>query len=149
MPTDYAFDVFLSYARADDELFVRKLYERLTAKDLTVWYDHKKMTNSGGEFPQHLTNSVLASKRLLLILGPNALTSDYVTKEWQTAFNANTGIPIIPLLRGVDLADLPPKLTKIDTLDFSDDAQFEHKLNYLLRQINEAVAPLGDLHGIS
>lgn len=138
--------IFLSYARKDDEPFVRKLYDALTAKGLNVWYDREKMPNRGLTFSENIKRAVLDSRRLALIVGPAALTSDYVTKEWRTAFSAC--IPVIPIMRLGDYANLPPELALTDAPDFRDDAKFDHRLGYLLRQIAEDVPPPGDLHGL-
>ena len=36
-------DIFLSYARSDDEPFVKRLYEDLTGNGYTVWWDRVAM----------------------------------------------------------------------------------------------------------
>jgi hypothetical protein len=44
------FTIFLSYARADDEPFVRRLYDDLTAQGFRVWFDRENMPNRGLSF---------------------------------------------------------------------------------------------------
>lgn len=139
-------DLFLSYARADDEPFVRRLYDALITEGVTVWYDREAMPNRGLNFSENIKRAVLDSKRLALIVGPHALTSEYVTKEWKTAESAC--IPVIPLMRLSDYKDLPPELAGVDAPDFRDDVKFDHWLNYLLRQIADDVPPPGNVHGL-
>jgi tetratricopeptide (TPR) repeat protein len=150
-------DLFLSYARNDDEPFVRRLYEALTARGLDVFFDRERLPNPGTEFPESLRNAVLSSKRLALIVGPVALESAFVTKEWRTAATSPDCIPIIPLLRvplspgkpNEDFALLPEGMRKIDTIDFRDNKQFDEKLAYLVRQLSEEPGPPAQKHGLA
>ena len=43
-------DLFLSYARGDDEPFVACLYRDLTAEGFGVWWDRESMPNRGLKF---------------------------------------------------------------------------------------------------
>lgn len=148
------YDVFLSYARADDDpdydnptkSFMRRLYNALTAEGFDVWWDRESMPNRGLTFSEDIQRAVKASRRLILIVGPCALTSEYVTKEWHTALLPDVCVPVKPILRKSDYTDLPAELAGIDTPDFRNDGEFENKLNYLVRQLNEEVPPPGRLH---
>ncbi|MBO9310572.1 MAG: toll/interleukin-1 receptor domain-containing protein, partial [Chloroflexi bacterium] len=43
LPSPGAPNLFLSYARADDEPFVKRLYNDLTAQGFRVWFDREHM----------------------------------------------------------------------------------------------------------
>jgi hypothetical protein len=48
--------LFLSYARGDDEPFVKRLYKDLTAKGLNVWWDRVAMPSRALTFLQEIRN---------------------------------------------------------------------------------------------
>lgn len=73
--------IFLSYARGDDEPFVRRLYEDLTAHGFDVWFDRVSMPSRQLTFFQEIRDAIAARDRLLLVIGPEATTSEYVTQE--------------------------------------------------------------------
>lgn len=73
MPT-----VFLSYARGDDEPFVRRLYDDLTAHGFTVWFDRVSMPSRNLTFHQEIRDAIAARERLVLVVGPKAAVSDHV-----------------------------------------------------------------------
>ena len=92
--------LFLSYARGDDEPFVRKLYEHLTARGFDVWFDRVSMPSRLLTFHQEIRDAIAGRDRLILVVGPKAVTSDYVTQEWQFAyFAANKCVNAIVRLR--------------------------------------------------
>jgi len=77
--------IFLSYARGDDEPFVARLHADLTARGFDVWWDRASMPARGLTFLHEIRDAIDARKRFLLVLGPKAITSDYVIAEWQHA----------------------------------------------------------------
>jgi hypothetical protein len=46
--------IFLSYARADDEAFVRRLYADLTSAGFDVWFDRVSMPSRQQPFRQEI-----------------------------------------------------------------------------------------------
>ena len=78
--------LFLSYARDDDEPFVKRLYESLKAKGFEVWFDRVSMPARALSFTQEIQDAVAASDRLVLVIGPRAVSSDYVAGEWRFAY---------------------------------------------------------------
>ena len=153
--------VFLSYARGDDEPFVRKLYEDLKRReDVTgqplfrVWYDREDMPSRQLTFHHEIRTAVNACDRLLLVVGPKAVESDYVAQEWQFAhFVANKCVNPILRLDGeapdgskVDGYDLIPEaVNKVDAQDFRDDSQYTQHFETLVRQLSEPLPPVGEL----
>ncbi len=93
--------LFLSYARGDDEPFVRRLYDALTARGFDVWFDRVHMPSRGLTFHQELREAVAARDRLLLVVGPSAVSSAYVQQEWQFAWFEADKV-VTPILRQGD-----------------------------------------------
>ena len=59
--------VFISYARADDEDFVRRLQQDLTTKHhINVWWDREAMESRGRTFLQELRDAIEASDRVIV-----------------------------------------------------------------------------------
>jgi DnaJ-domain-containing protein 1 len=63
--------IFLSYARADDEPFVKQLYQDLTKKGIDVWWDRKAMESRGRTFLQELRDAIEGLDHLIAVIGPN------------------------------------------------------------------------------
>ena len=137
--------VFISYARADDEPFVEKLYNDLK-DEFDVWWDRVSMPNRGLTFLQEIREAIDWSDRLVLVAGPKAFQSDYVRDEWQYAYNTYKGINIV--LRIGDYQDLPEKLGVFDAPDFREDGEYEERLRTLKRQLEEPVAPIGNFYNV-
>lgn len=65
--------IFLSYARTDDEPFVKKLYESLTDHGLTVWFDRVSMPSRGLSFLQEIRDTISYIDQLILVMGTNSV----------------------------------------------------------------------------
>jgi WD40 repeat protein len=147
--------IFLSYARDDDERFVWRLYEGLKSAGLEdLWFDQVSMPSRQLTFLQEIRDAVNDCDRLILVIGPNAVTSDYVTQEWRFAyFNAIRCVNPVVRLDGLDSAGkkidayslIPEDLRLFHAEDFRDDTQFDAHLANLIRQINDPVPPVGKL----
>jgi hypothetical protein len=61
-------DLFLSWARGDDESFVTRLYGDLSV-GWKVWWDRASMPSRGLKFTQEIRDAIDNSDRLLLISG--------------------------------------------------------------------------------
>src|SRR5262249_32263482 len=89
---------FISYARADDEPFVKQLHGDLTKRGIDVWWDRKAMEDRGRTFLQEIRDAISTSDRVLAVIGPRATTSDYVRSEWEHALLfSKTVVPILRL----------------------------------------------------
>jgi WD40 repeat protein len=150
--------IFLSYARNDDEAFVRRLHADLTAAGFDVWFDRVSMPSRQLTFHQEIRDAIAARDRLLLVIGPGAIASDYVTQEWRFAyFEAGKCVnPIVRLNdRGADGAVIdgyeliPEDLRLLHAEDFrpnaNNDAHYDTHLANLIRQLSEALPPVGKL----
>ncbi|HMS83578.1 MAG TPA: NB-ARC domain-containing protein [Nitrospira sp.] len=136
-------DVFLSYARGDDEAFVKRLYKDLTSRGVAVWWDRVSMPSRALTFLQEIRDAVDKAGRLIVVIGPKATTSDYVCAEWKHALNfANV---VIPILRLGDYEHLPEELSQLHCLDFRVGRKYDEALGELLRILKDPVPPLGPL----
>ena len=143
--------VFLSYARADDEPFVKRLYEYLTAHGFEVWWDREKMPSRGLSFLPEIRDAVAGSDRLVLVIGPGAIKSDYVRAEWEYALSAC--IPVTPLLHLTDgsekpYAIIPAALGGLHCPDCREARPEAEAFAEIARVLHEPAAPLGALHGV-
>lgn len=146
MPTPLP-TIFLSYARGDDEPFVRRLKEDLTARGFEVWFDRDSMPSRGLTFHQEIRDAVAAHDRLLLVVGPWAAASEYVRQEWQFAWFEAEKV-VTPILRLGDFPIIPDELKLLHCEDFREDTAYETHLNQLVRILREPIPPLGKLIGV-
>src|SRR6188472_4041094 len=71
-------DVFLSYAREDNDL-AERLANALTASGVTVWWDHK--IESGERFPQIIELELAAAKFVVVLWSRASIGSEWVGNE--------------------------------------------------------------------
>jgi WD40 repeat protein len=135
--------LFVSDGRGDDEPFVERLYQDLSARGFEVWWDRQSMPGRALTFLQEIRDAITARDRFVLVVGPKAVTSDYVRAEWLYALEI--GKAINPVLRLGDYDLLPDELKLLDTPDFRNDGRYAARLETLLRQLSEHVAPMGKL----
>jgi len=133
--------IFISYARDDDEPFVKQLYQDLTKNGINVWWDRKAMESRGRTFLQELRDAIEASDRLIAVIGPNAVKSDYVRAEWEHALLFSRGV--VPILREGDYSLIPDELSKFHCPDFRKERPYNEAFEELLRILVEPVPPLG------
>src|SRR5579885_3160496 len=140
-----AADLFLSYSRGDDEPFVARLYHDLTAKGWKVWWDRECMPSRGLKFTQEIRDAIEACDRLLLVVGPRAVASDYVRAAWEHALLFAKGV--VPILRLGDYSLLPPDLRSLHCPDFRRQSWrgYRRARKELLRLLAEPVADLAPL----
>jgi TIR domain len=73
--------MFISYARNDDEPFVKRLYGDLYKRGLAAWWDRERMESRGLAFRQEIREAEKAAERLILVVGPKAAQSSEVQAE--------------------------------------------------------------------
>ena len=138
--------LFLSYARNDDEPFARRLYDDLKSRGFDVWFDRTDMPARRLAFHQEIGDAIRARDRLVLVVGPAAVRSDYVAQEWRWAMQFDKAVN--PILRLGDFDGVPDELKLIHCEDFRDDAQYDVHLENLARQLSDPEPPLGELLGV-
>jgi len=135
--------IFISYARDDDEPFVKQLYQDLTENGIDVWWDRKDMESRGRTFLQELRDAIEASDCLIAVIGPTAVTSDYVKAEWEHALLFAKGV--VPILRINDYHQIPSNLSKFHCPDFRKERPYNEALEELLDILAKPVPKLGPL----
>src|SRR6266513_2682188 len=139
-------NVFLSYARDDDEQFVARLYTDLVAQGTNIWWDRVSMPSRGLMFNEEIRNAIDTRDRLIEVVGPAAVESLYVRQEWEYALSVCK--VVIPILRIGDYDLLPEELKHFHCPDFRDSARYDQALQELLRILREDLTPIGDLHEV-
>jgi hypothetical protein len=138
--------IFLSYARGDDEKFVRRLHDALCGAGFEVWFDMVSMPSRQLTFHQEIADAIRSSDRLVLVIGPRAASSDYVRQEWRWALELDK--PIIPLLRLGDYNLIPAELSFLHCDDFRDERRFRAQVGRLVENLGRPAPPLGKLHAV-
>ena len=144
--TGPSFDAFLSYARADDSEFTDALVAGLVRAGMRVWFDRDSLPNRGTTFDQEIRRAIEASTRLVLVVGPNALSREYVAQEW--GFADDLGIPVIPVLRTGSFEDLPERLRGYNSVPAQAPLPVDAVVASLIRLLSEPVPPLGACYGV-
>ena len=90
---------FISYSRRDT-LFVSKLRDELTRAGVPSWFApqdmrDEKFQSDKVELERDLDTYVDAAERVLLVISPNILASNWVGKEFQRALSFTSVIPIL------------------------------------------------------
>ena len=144
--------VFISYARDDDEPFVEELHRDLTENGIEVWWDRKSMESRGRTFLQEIRDAIEGSDRVLAVIGSAALKSDYVRVEWEHTMTFCKGI--LPVLRQGDFlsgqsADpLEREVAAQHTVDFRPEGDGQRSLSELLRLLRKQVPKLGEFRTV-
>lgn len=119
-PSEFTYDVFLSYA-LDDRERVRRVAERLRAVGLRIWFDGGRPPD---EYPQkHMDEALEQSRTLVLCLSPAALRSNWVALERSTILfrdPSNAGRRFIPVLLAD--SDVPDSLRRYQLIDLRVDS---------------------------
>jgi len=139
--------LFLSYARADDEPFVERLTRDLEAREIRVWWDRQSMNNRGLTFLDEIQRAIESVDRVIAVVGPSAVKSDYVLYEWDYALLF--GKAVVPILRLGDYTSIPGHLTRDlrgdHCPDFRAERPYQTALDELVRIVREPVAAFGPL----
>lgn len=137
--------IFLSYGRGDDEPYVRGLHDRLGDLGHEAWFDSERMPSRGLTFLQEVRDAIRGCDRLILVIGPAAVRSDYVRSEWQAALV--DGKIVNPVLRLGDYDLIPPELKNLHCLDVRAHRPAGESFEDLARILDEPVPPLAALRG--
>ncbi len=135
--------LFLSYARSDDEPFVRRLYNDLRKHNFKPWYDREKMTIDGSPFTQAISDAIRASERLIVVVGPRSVASPYCQAEWELALKLC--IPVVPLLRLGDYDIIPSTIGRNHAIDCRVERPYEQALQEIIRILNDPIHSLSSL----
>jgi hypothetical protein len=137
-------DAFLSYSRAD-EAFARDLRRDLTAKGLRIWWDREAMASRGRTFLQELRDAIDTCDRVIAVVSPEALKSEYVRAEWDHGLLFSKAV--VPLLRRGEHEQLPEGLSRLHAPDFTKKTLYRSALRDLHRILRQEIPPLAPLLG--
>jgi TolB protein len=107
--------VFISYSQKDIEI-VRQLAKDLEKADFDVWWDISDL-KGGDAWAQTIQAALKKSEYCVIVLSPNSVESEWVTKEY--IFAIEQGIRIIPIL--YKTCEVPLALANIQYIDFRGD----------------------------
>lgn len=138
--------VFISYARSDDEPYVKRLASQLQQTGHDVWWDRQAMESRGLTFLQEIKDAISTAERVLLIVGPETIASPYVELEWRHALRE--GVVVTPLLRLGDYGDVPPALRSLHCEDVRDSVPRQDAFQQIVRILSTRVPDLGALIGV-
>jgi hypothetical protein len=122
-------DIFLSYARGDDEPFVLELYEYLTARGFKVWWDKVSLSVQHIIFFHEIKRAIEACDCLIAVMGPKAVESYYVRAEWQHALFLTK--EVLPILRLENFELVPQPLKNLQCLDCRNYRHYSEALSDL------------------
>jgi len=132
--SQFSYHVFLSHNSVQKD-WVRKLAKRLRTEGLVVFFDEDSI-GLGDDIIVAIEKALRGSRHVLLVLSPEALSSQWVGLELSTSLYRDPGAAartIIPILR-VDCA-IPLTLARLRYLDARDD-DFEGQVRHLLEGID-------------
>lgn len=89
------YDAFISYGRADSKAFAIQLQERLTERNLKIWFDQNDIPLAV-DFQEQINDGIEKTDNFLFIISPHAVNSIYCLKEIELAIQLNKRI--VPLL---------------------------------------------------
>lgn len=151
--TEFAYDVFISYAHEDDAWVWNWLVPRLKREGLQVCIDGECF-EPGAPSLTEMERAVIQSRKTLLVLTPEYLSSEWSEFEnilAQTLDPAARRRRVIPLL--LKQCDLPPRIGMLTYADFTRQEEWEAQLERVVAairgelQLPEVGPPLDQLQG--
>lgn len=124
------FDIFLSY-KSEDADWVARLKRALEFRGMLVWQD-KDQIRPGDLFAEALENGLEASRAVALVVTPESVASGWVREEYYRALSLTKerSLQLIPIL--LRNADMPGFLSGRHYVDFTDEDQFDIKVDRLI-----------------
>ncbi|MBC6934894.1 MAG: toll/interleukin-1 receptor domain-containing protein [Chloroflexi bacterium] len=125
-------DVFVSYSRVDKD-FVRRLVIALADRDYDVWVDFEDIP-FGADWWEEIRSGIESANTVLFIISPDSLESEYCGLEVNYALKNNKRL--VPILyRQPAGQTVPPHISHIQWLDFSDPARFDRGASELVETL--------------
>jgi CheY-like chemotaxis protein len=122
--------VFISYKHEDGD-FAENLSNRVGNEGFKTWVDDNRL-HAGEDWRAEIDQAIKNAYALIVIMTPEAKSSEYVTYEWSFAWGA--GVKIIPVI--LKQTSLHPRLEALQHLDFSNFAN--RPWNKLINVLKEA-----------
>jgi 5'-deoxynucleotidase YfbR-like HD superfamily hydrolase len=131
MATKQKLTAFLSHS-SKDKSFVRRLNSDLRSHSIETWLDEQNIP-LGGSITESIEAALSEARVVLVFLSEAAVTSRWVTTEWQSKFFKQINdqrIMIIPIL--LSDCEIPNFLADRRYLDFRRQHDYESNLSILL-----------------
>ena len=122
-PSQFAYDVFISYSHADKAWVRGELLKRLEASGLRACIDYRDF-RPGAPIVKEIERALLTCRRTLLVLTPSYLASawtEFETLLLQTLDPANQNLRLLPLLKAK--CDVPLRIRYLGYVDFVDEPE--------------------------
>jgi hypothetical protein len=129
--------VFISYNRADKD-FAGLLMLQLEKAGIDTWMDNVGL-RGGQDWSAEIDLAIKEASALIVIMSPDAKSSEYVTYEW--AFAIGAGVPVIPIF--YKPTELHPRLSRLQYRDFTQSVYPWDDLVSDLRVITEKKTYIG------
>lgn len=140
VPSDEAYDVFISHASEDKIPFVDTLVEELLQRDVKVWYDRHVLT-WGRSIRQNIDAGLRQSKFAIVVLSEHYIQKYWTQKEFNALFSLGSklGDFILPIWHNISperANEFSPMLSDSIALKSSDHTiaeiadMFVEKLNF-------------------
>ena len=97
-------------------------------------------------FPKEIRDAIDRAGRVLLVVGPDAMASEYVAAEWGYALSACLGV--LPVLRKGDYDLLPAGIEKLHCVNMLASRPYEAALDELLKKLQDRVPRPGVPRGV-
>lgn len=121
---NFDFDVFLSYARGDED-HAKQLYEKLKGSEVRTYFAPKELFG-GDPFNEEIRRSLINSFEIWVLTTPNSLKSEWVATEWAAAWVLKKRI--VPILLRCNVDALPERLKSFQLVDY-------HEVDSLITQL--------------
>jgi uncharacterized protein YjbI with pentapeptide repeats len=154
------YSCFLSHSSADKD-FARRLHSRMRDEGLRVWFDEVQM-QGGKKLHEQIDEAIRTYDKLLIVLSPHSMNSDWVKTELRKAFQQERRegqrklfpIGLVPYSEvrdwecfdadhGKDLAVEVREYLIPDFSNWKDNDAFEAAFGRLLRDLKADVPPAG------
>jgi TIR domain len=127
--------VFISYRKTERAL-AEEFKKRIEKTGFQVWMDTK--LHAGTEWRDAIDQEIRKSIAVVVLLTPDAKSSEYVTYEWAFAYGA--GVRVIPAIY-INPADLHPRMSGLQYLMFGGARRPWNRLIKALKDA-EKISPL-------
>jgi len=136
----------LSYA-TEDQAFAEKLHADLQSKSVSCWFAPHDL-KIGDKLRTHIYEAIQKQDKLLLILSEHAVTSDWVEREVELAFERERQPPDTPVLFPIRIDDSVMQMNAAwagdirrirfigDFRQWQDDVAYQQALQRLLRDLH-------------
>lgn len=142
MSHDFGYDVFISYSSKDKEWVRGELLSTLEDRNLRVIIDFRDF-QIGAPTIKEIERAILISRKTLLILTPNYLSSQWTEFEnllLQTLDPPNQERRLVPLLKAP--CELPLRIRYLNHINFVDPDECQLAWQRLLTALGVAPVPI-------